>query len=174
MAHAAAVLSELQNRAPPVPDLVPSRSLWEIGCLQMLNLCPNRSNAFAMSMVTGRRTVAPRLVPGRGRPREKGPRRAAAAVRLCSIRQEEAGPANPWPTRRKGHDALREYCRRHAELDMAKQSSVPHVQARWLGRALIDAQIESAFGLRVQSISATPLAVYRPAFRSPRSFADVD
>ena len=31
-----------------------------------------------------------------------------------------------------------------------------------------------AIGLRVQSISATPLAVYRPAFRSPRSFADVD
>ena len=30
------------------------------------------------------------------------------------------------------------------------------------------------FDLRVQSISATPLAVYRPAFRSPRSFADVD
>src|SRR6201984_1375565 len=27
--------------------------------------------------------------------------------------------------------------------------------------------------VRVQSISATPLAVYRPAFRSPRSFADV-
>jgi transposase len=85
------------------------------GCLQMLNLCPNRSNAFAMSMVTGRRTVAQRLVPGRGRPREKGPRRAAAPVRLCSIRQEEAGPANPWPTRRKGHDAFREYCRLHAE-----------------------------------------------------------
>jgi hypothetical protein len=32
----------------------------------------------------------------------------------------------------------------------------------------------AAYTLRVQSISATPLAVYRPAFRSPRSFADVD
>jgi 3alpha(or 20beta)-hydroxysteroid dehydrogenase len=34
--------------------------------------------------------------------------------------------------------------------------------------------ISSVLGMRVQSISATPLAVYRPAFRSPRSFADVD
>jgi len=32
----------------------------------------------------------------------------------------------------------------------------------------------TGYDLRVQSISATPLAVYRPAFRSPRSFADVD
>ena len=31
-----------------------------------------------------------------------------------------------------------------------------------------------AFGLCVQPVSATPLVVYRPAFRSPRSFADVD
>ena len=32
----------------------------------------------------------------------------------------------------------------------------------------------SAFGVCVQPISATPLVVYRLAFRSPRSFADVD
>ena len=44
-----------------------------------------------MLRITDRRTVALRLVPGRGRPREKGPRRAAAAVRrVCSIRQEGA------------------------------------------------------------------------------------
>ena len=32
----------------------------------------------------------------------------------------------------------------------------------------------SEIGVCVQPVSATPLAVYRPAFGSPRSFADVD
>jgi hypothetical protein len=34
--------------------------------------------------------------------------------------------------------------------------------------------IREAIGVRVQPVSATPLEVYRLAFRSPRSFADAD
>ena len=36
------------------------------------------------------------------------------------------------------------------------------------------AVLASAFWLWVQPVSATPLVVYRLAFRSPRFFADVD
>src|SRR5262249_11664419 len=44
------------------------------------------------------------------------------------------------------------------------------------GRVLINASTGrmSAFGVCVQPVSATPLVVYRLAFGSPRSFADVD
>jgi hypothetical protein len=41
-------------------------------------------------------------------------------------------------------------------------------------RHVRDARPMSAMALWVQSVSATPLVVYRLAFRSPRSFADVD
>jgi hypothetical protein len=47
----------------------------------------------------------------------------------------------------------------------------------WIGRLQILRPVNAwiaGLRLRVQSISATALAVYRPAFRSPRSFADVD
>ena len=38
----------------------------------------------------------------------------------------------------------------------------------------ISTVIVSAYGVCVQPVSATPFVVYRPAFGSPRSFADVD
>ncbi len=38
----------------------------------------------------------------------------------------------------------------------------------------VQEQKMSAYGVRVQPVSATPLVVYRLAFGSPRSFADVD
>ena len=38
----------------------------------------------------------------------------------------------------------------------------------------LDSSRKSAFGVCVQPVSATPLVVYRLAFGSPRSFADVD
>ena len=37
-----------------------------------------------------------------------------------------------------------------------------------------DVRSAAAFGVCVQPVSATPLAVYRLAFGSPRSFAGVD
>src|SRR5262245_66057139 len=41
-------------------------------------------------------------------------------------------------------------------------------------RTCRDVRYLSAFGVCVQPVSATPLVVYRLAFGSPRSFADVD
>jgi hypothetical protein len=71
-------------------------------------------------------------------------------------------------------------------LAIAKHSDEPHERVRWF--ALVQACQEelltaaetraklrmSALPLCVQPVSATPLVVYRLAFRSPRSFADVD
>jgi hypothetical protein len=41
-------------------------------------------------------------------------------------------------------------------------------------RQILQRKRMSAFGVCVQPVSATPLVVYRLAFGSPRSFADVD
>jgi hypothetical protein len=41
-------------------------------------------------------------------------------------------------------------------------------------RRFLQCKRMSAFGVRVQPVSATPLEVYRLAFRSPRSFAVAD
>ena len=47
---------------------------------------------------------------------------------------------------------------------------------RYSGKFLIEVKVHAAPGidLCVQPVSATPFVVYRPAFGSPRSFADVD
>jgi hypothetical protein len=42
------------------------------------------------------------------------------------------------------------------------------------GALQADVRVESDLALCVQPVSATPLVVYRLAFRSPRFFADVD
>ena len=55
--------------------------------------------------------------------------------------------------------ALQDYCR---------EKLAPFKYPRWLE------SLGSAFGVCVQPVSATPLVVYRLAFGSPRSFADVD
>jgi hypothetical protein len=55
-------------------------------------------------------------------------------------------------------------------LDSQRARPVVPPQSRYAARR----RRMSAIGVCVQPVSATPLVVYRLAFRSPRSFADVD
>ena len=59
-----------------------------------------------------------------------------------------------------------------ADINMPRMDGLALLQK--LQEKNISTVIVSAYGVCVQPVSATPLAVYRLAFGSPRSFADVD